>query len=42
MNNKPIKKLGDGNENSDAVNVKQLNDLKTDVSDEFGKVNPVI
>ena len=42
MNNKPIKNLGDGNENSDAVNVKQLNDLKTDVSNEFGKVNPVL
>ena len=42
MNKKPIKNLGDGNENSDAVNVKQLNDLKTDVSDEFGKVNPVL
>ena len=28
MNNKPIKNLGDGNENSDAVNVKQLNDWK--------------
>ena len=27
---------------ADAVNAKQLNDLKTDVSDEFGKVNPVL
>ena len=42
MNNKPIKKLGDGIENSDGVNVKQLNDLKTNVTGEFGKVNPVL
>ena len=46
MNNRPIKNLGDGNENSDAVNVKQLNDLKTNVTNyvtgEFGKVNPVL
>ena len=46
MNNRQIKKLGDGNENSDAVNVKQLNDLKTNVTNyvtgEFGKVNPVL
>ena len=42
MNNRQIKNVGDGNENADAVNVKQLNDLKTDVSDEFGKVNPVL
>ena len=42
MNNRQIKNLGVGNENSDAVNVKQLNDLKTDVTDEFGKVNPVL
>ena len=44
MNNRQIKKLGDGNENSDAVNVKQLNDLETNVTNyvtgEFGKVNP--
>ena len=31
MNNKPIKKLGDGNENSDAVNVKQLNEMETNI-----------
>ena len=42
MNNRPIKNLGDGNENSDGVNVKQLNDLKTNVTGEFGKVNPVL
>ena len=42
MNNRPIKKLGDGIENSDGVNVKQLNDLKTNVTGEFGKVNPVL
>ena len=42
MNNKQIKNLGDGKENSDGVNVKQLNDLKTNVTGEFGKVNPVL
>ena len=42
MNNKQIKNLGDGIENSDGVNVKQLNDLKTNVKSEFGKVNPVL
>ena len=42
MNNRPIKKLGDGIENSDGVNVKQLNEMKTNVTDEFGKVNPVL
>ena len=42
MNNTKIKKLGDGIENSDGVNVKQLNDLKTNVTGEFGKVNPVL
>ena len=42
MNNKQIKNLGDGIENSDGVNVKQLNDLKTNVTSEFGKVNPVL
>ena len=42
MNNTQIKKLGDGIENSDGVNVKQLNDLKTNVTGEFGKVNPVL
>ena len=29
MNNRQIKNLGVGNENSDGVNVKQLNDLET-------------
>ena len=46
MNNRPIKKLGDGIENSDGVNVKQLNEMETNVTnyvtDEFGKVNPVL
>ena len=42
MSNKQIKNLGDGKENSDGVNVKQLNDLKTNVTGEFGKVNPVL
>ena len=42
MNNKQIKNLGDGIVNSDGVNVKQLNDLKTNVTSEFGKVNPVL
>ena len=46
MNNRQIKNLGDGNENSDGVNVKQLNDLKTNVTNyvtgEIGKVNPVL
>ena len=45
MNNRQIKNLGDGNENSDGVNVKQLNDLKTNVTNyvtgEIGKLNPV-
>ena len=46
MNNRQIKKLGDGNENSDAVNVKQLNGMETNITNyvtgEFGKVNPVL
>ena len=46
MNNRQIKKLGDGNENSDGVNVKQLNEMETNVTNyvtgEFGKVNPVL
>ena len=42
MNNKQIKKLGDGIENTDGVNVKQLNDLETKVTSEIGKVNPVL
>ena len=46
MNNRQIKNLGDGNENSDGVNVKQLNEMETNVTkyvtDEFKKVNPVL
>ena len=42
MNNRPIKKLGDGIEDTDGVNVKQLNDLETKVTSEIGKVNPVL
>ena len=46
MNNKPIKNVGDGNDNGDAVNVKQLNEIETNVTNyvtgEFGKVNPVL
>ena len=46
MNNTNIKKLGDGIENSDGVNVKQLNEMETNVTNyvtgEFGKVNPVL
>ena len=38
--------LGDGNENSDAVNVKQLNEMKTNITNYFtgqiGKENPLI
>ena len=46
MNNTQIKNLGDGNENSDAVNFKQLNELETNIENyvkgELGKENPVI
>ena len=46
MNNRQIKNLGDGNENADAVNFKQLNEIETNVTNyvtgEFGKVNPVL
>ena len=46
MNNRQIKNLGDGNENSDGVNVKQLNGMETNITNyvtgEFGKVNPVL
>ena len=42
MNNRQIKNLGDGNENADAVNFKQLNEMETNimnyVRDEIGKV----
>ena len=46
MNNRQIKNVGDGNEDADAVNVKQLNELETNVTNyvtgEIGKVNPVL
>ena len=46
MNNREIKNLGDRNENADAVNVKQLNEMETNITNyvtgEFGKVNPVL
>ena len=46
MNNRQIKNLGDGNEDSDGVNVKQLNGIETNITNyvtgEFGKVNPVL
>ena len=46
MNNREIKNLGDGIKNSDAVNVKQLNEMETNVTNyvtgEIGKVNPVL
>ena len=46
MNNRQIKNVGDGNENGDAVNVKQLNEMETNVTKyvtgEVGKVNPVL
>ena len=46
MNNRPIKNLGDGNEDSDGINVKQLNGMETNITNyvtgEFGKVNPVL
>ena len=46
MNNRQIKNVGDGNEDADAVNVKQLNEMETNVTNyvtgEIGKVNPVL
>ena len=46
MNNRQIKNLGDGNENTDGVNVKQLNGMETNITNyvtgEFGKVNPIL
>ena len=46
MNNRQIKNLGDGNEDADAINVKQLNGMETNITNyvtgEFGKVNPVL
>ena len=45
MNNRQIKNVGDGNKDADAVNVKQLNGMETNVTNyvtgEIGKVNPV-
>ena len=46
MNNRQIKNVGDGNEDADAINVKQLNGMETNITNyvtgEFGKVNPVL
>ena len=46
MNNRQIKKLGDGIEDTDGVNVKQLNGMETNITNyvtgEFRKVNPVL
>ena len=46
MNNRQIKNLGNGNEDTDGVNVKQLNGMETNITNyvtgEFGKVNPVL
>ena len=46
MNNRQMKNLGDGNENADAVNVKQLNEMETNITNyvtsEIRKVNPVL
>ena len=46
MNNRQIKNLGHGNENTDGVNVKQLNGMETNITNyvtgEFGKVNPIL
>ena len=46
LNNRPIKKLGDGIEDTDGVNVKKLNGMETKITNyvtgEFGKVNPVL
>ena len=46
MNNSQIKDLGDGNEDGDAVNLKQLNEIETNVTNyvnsEIEKVNPIL
>ena len=46
MNNSQIKDLGDGNEDGDAVNVKQINEIETNVTNyvnsEIRKVNPIV
>jgi len=43
MNKGQIKELGDGNENGDAINVKQLNEMESNigkyVKGEIGKLN---
>ena len=43
MNNRQMKYLQDGNENNDAVNIKQLNEMETNVTNyltnEVAKVN---
>ena len=38
MNNGQIKNIGDGNENGDAANVKQLNEMETNISNHFTKL----
>ena len=46
MNNGQIKDLGDGNEDGDVVNLKQLNEIETNVTNyvnsEIEKVNPIL
>ena len=46
MNNSQIKDLGYGNEDGDAVNVKQINEIETNVTNyvnsEIRKVNPIV
>ena len=46
MNNSQIKDLGDENEDGDAVNVKQINEIETNVTNyvnsEIRKVNPIV
>ena len=46
LNNRPIKKLGDGIEDTDGANVKQLNGMETKITNyvtgEIGKLNPVL
>ena len=38
MNNRPIKNVGDGNENSDAVNVKQLNQVENNINNNSNSI----
>ena len=45
MNNKQIKSLQDGNEDDDAVNIKQFTEMENNLNfyrNDIGKVNPVI